>query len=192
VRVNHGQVLMGHALPLLSRIADAAADIAVVGFAHWHGTTAGPEYRGLLRDFRKLAEEGNAAGSLPRFVWLEAVPTHYAQQHGLYTGGDPPFECAPLHVALQGDGSLAATDEWSDVVVGGGSHNRAAREAFAGSQIAMTQFWNATVEAWEGHRVLPDGRGQECGHYCFPGVPAAWVYHVSRAIRDAPWGLATK
>ena len=192
VRVNHGQVVLHHALPILSRVADASHDIAVVGFAHWHGsmlpgTPANTEYKHILQDFRKAAEEGRAAGRLPHLIFLEAVPTHYAQQHGLYPGGDPPFECAPLHVELQTDGTLAATDDWSELILEGGPHNKAAREVFAGTGIAMTQFWNHTVEAWNGHRGLPDGRGQECAHYCFPGVPNVWVYHLYEAIRSAPW-----
>ncbi len=32
-------------------------------------------------------------------------------------GGEPPYECKPLHVALQDDGSIAATDDWSQTVV---------------------------------------------------------------------------
>ena len=35
-RVNHGQVFLGHALPLLERMA-LPSDIAIVNFAHWHG-----------------------------------------------------------------------------------------------------------------------------------------------------------
>ena len=184
LRVNHGNVLMLHALPLLNRIA-RPSDVAVMNFAHWHGAEDIAGYLGLLREFRKLVEE--SAGTLPRIVWMEATPTHYMQQHGYFTGGEPPYECSPLHVALQADGNIVATDEWSDIVVQGGSHNKAAREAFSGSDIVMTQFWNSTVEVWNGHRVLPDGRGQECAHYCFPGVPSVWAYHLHLAIRDAPW-----
>ena len=184
LRVNHGHVLMGHALPLLSRVA-RPSDVAVVNFAHWHGTGDGVEYRGLLEDFRKAVEE--VADTLPRFVWMEATPSHYMQQHGYYPGGKPPYECSPLHVELQPDGNLVATDRWSDIVVEGGHHNKAARQAFSGADIVMTQFWNSTVEVWNGHRVLPDGRGQECGHYCFPGVPSVWAYHLFLTIRDAPW-----
>ena len=186
VRVNHAQVLLGHALPILRRIAQPS-DVAVVNFAHWHGVGDTTEYLGLLREFRKVVEEG--AGTLPHMVWMEATPSHYMQQHGHFPGGEPPYECSPLHVELQGDGSIVATDDWSDIVVQGGPYNKAAREVFGGSDIAMTQFWNSTVEVWNGHRVLPDdkGRGQECGHYCFPGVPSVWAYHLFLAIRDAPW-----
>ena len=35
-RVNHGEVFLGHALPLLERMAKPS-DIAIVNFAHWHG-----------------------------------------------------------------------------------------------------------------------------------------------------------
>lgn len=34
-----------------------------------------------------------------------------------YVGGEPPYECKPLHVALQDDGSIAATDEWSQIII---------------------------------------------------------------------------
>ena len=68
-----------------------------------------------------------------------------------------------------------------------GHHNKAARKTFAGTGIAMTSFWNATVEMWDFHRDVIDGRGHECSHYCFPGVPQVWVYHIYRAIHEAPW-----
>ena len=50
-----------------------------------------------------------------------------------------------------------------------GTHNKVAREAFQGTDIAMTSFWNATVEMWDFHRDVVDGRGHECSHYCFGG-----------------------
>ena len=68
-----------------------------------------------------------------------------------------------------------------------GHHNKAARKTFAGTGIAMTSFWNATVEMWDFHRDVIDGRGHECSHYCFPGVPQVWVYHMYRALHEAPW-----
>ncbi len=91
------------------------------------------------------------------------VPTHYDQQHGLYPGGEPPFTCTPLHVELQSNGSIQATDEWSKIVVEGGHHNKAAREVFAGTDVVMTAYWNATVELFDYHRDVSDGRGHECG-----------------------------
>lgn len=39
----------------------------------------------------------------------------------------------------------------------------------------MTSFWNATVEMWDFHRDIIDGRGHECSHYCFGGVPQVGV-----------------
>ena len=39
---------------------------------------------------------------------------------------------------------------------------RVAREVFAGTDIAMTACWNATLELWDYHRELADGRGHEC------------------------------
>lgn len=69
-----------------------------------------------------------------------------------------------------------------------GTHNKVAREAFQGTDIAMTSFWNATVEMWDFHRDVVDGRGHECSHYCFGGVPQVWVYHTFKAILEAPWG----
>ena len=184
LRVNHGHVLLGHALLILSRIAQPG-DVAVVNFAQWHGAVITAEYLGLLREFRKVVEEG--AGTLPHMVWMEATPKHYMQQHGHFPGGEPPYECSPLHVELQADGTIVATDDWSDIVVQGGSYNKAAREVFGGSDIVMTQFWNSTVEVWIGHRLMQDGRGQECAHHCFLGVPSVWAYHLFLAIRDAPW-----
>lgn len=70
-----------------------------------------------------------------------------------------------------------------------GTQNRVARETFEGTDIAMTSFWNATVEMWDFHRDIIDGRGHECSHYCFGGVPQVWVYHVYKAISEAPWGI---
>ncbi len=58
---------------------------------------------------------------------------------------------------------MQATDDWSQIVVEGGHHNKAAREAFAGSDIVMTGYWNATVELSDHHRDVSDGRGHECG-----------------------------
>lgn len=125
------------------------------------GTGDGAEYKKLLGDFVEAVEQ--RAEKLPRMVWKEMVPTHYDQQHGLYPGGEPPFTCAPLHVKLQGDGNIEATDDWSKIVVEGGHHNKAAREAFAGTDIVMTGYWNATVELFDYHRDVSDGRGHECG-----------------------------
>lgn len=183
-RVNHGQVFLGHALPLLERMAKPT-DIAIVNFAHWHGTGDGSEYKKLLQEFAEAVEQ--SAERLPHMVWKEMVPTHYDQQHGLYPGGEPPFKCAPLHVELQSNGSIEATDDWSEIVVEGGHHNKAAREVFAGTDIVMTEYWNATVELFDYHRDVSDGRGHECGHYCFPGAPQAWLYYAYLAIAKAPW-----
>lgn len=83
--------------------------------------------------------------------------------HGAYKGGTPPFECAPLGVDLRQDGTLAAKEPINELIVEGGAHNRAARAVFAGSDIVMTASWNATVELYEYHRELADGRGHECG-----------------------------
>ncbi len=83
--------------------------------------------------------------------------------HGAYKGGTPPFECAPLGVSLHLNGSLTAQDDINQLIVEGGAHNKAAREVFAGSDIIMTESWNATVELYEYHRELADGRGHECG-----------------------------
>lgn len=102
-------------------------------------------------------------------------------------GGTPPFDCGPLGVTLQQDGTLTAADPINSLILEGGAHNRAAREVLAGTDIVMTQSWNATVELYEFHRELADGRGHECGHYCFPGAPEIWLYYVYLAIRDAPW-----
>ena len=33
------------------------------------------------------------------------------------TGGEPPYECKPLHVALQDDGTIAPTDDWSQIII---------------------------------------------------------------------------
>lgn len=83
--------------------------------------------------------------------------------HGAYKGGTPPFECASLGVDLQPNGSLAAWDDINQLIAEGGAHNKAAREVFASSDIRMTSSWNATVELYEYHRDLADGRGHECG-----------------------------
>lgn len=82
--------------------------------------------------------------------------------HGSYKGGDPPFECGPLNVTLQQDGTLKAGDEVNELLVQGGAHNRAAREMFAGSDIIITDSWNATVELYDYHRNMPNGL-HECG-----------------------------
>lgn len=55
----------------------------------------------------------------------------------------------------------------NELLTEGGAHNKAAREIFAGSDIIMTESWNATVELYEYHRELADGRGHECGE-CNP------------------------
>ena len=39
--------------------------------------------------------------------------------------------------------------------------DRVAREVFAGTEVAMTSCWNATLELWDYHRELADGRGHE-------------------------------
>ena len=101
---------------------------------------------------------------LMMLLWAaQMVPTHYKHLHGAYKGGTPPFECSPLGVQLQPDGSLTPTDELSQLMLEGGAHNKAALEAFAGSGVAITHSWNATAELYEYHRELADGRGHECG-----------------------------
>lgn len=70
------------------------------------------------------------AHALPHFIWKEMVVTHYDQHHRLYPGGNPPFTSKPLHATLQLDGSIAATDYYSQIIIDGGHHNKAAREAF--------------------------------------------------------------
>jgi hypothetical protein len=102
-------------------------------------------------------------------------------------GGKPPFECGPLGVTLEQNGTLTTSEYLNTLILEGGAHNKAAREALAGTDIVMTQYWNATVELYEYHRDLADGRGHECGHFCSPGVPQMWIYYVYKAIRDAPW-----
>ena len=74
---------MGHALPLLERIAEPL-DIAVVNFGAWHGGGEGAEFAKLMREFADAVSE--KAAVLPHLVWKEMVPTHYDQQHGLYPG----------------------------------------------------------------------------------------------------------
>ena len=184
VRVNKGQMLVDHVLPMLQRMA-WPTDIAVANVAHWHNGWEGHEYRDLLGSFRDAVAEH--ANELPHFVWKEMVATHYQNLHGAYEGGAPPFECASLGVWLQPDGSLATDKAINTLVLEGGAHNRVAREVFAGTDIAMTGSWNATVELWEYHRDLADGRGHECGHSCFPAAPEVYIYYVFVAIRDAPW-----
>ena len=91
---------------------------------------------------------------------------HHIHQHKCLIcvqGGTAPFECAPLGVQLQPNGSLTPTDELSQLMLEGGAHNKAAMEAFQGTDIVMTHSWNATVELYEYHRELADGRGHECG-----------------------------
>lgn len=56
-RVNHGQVFMGHALPLLERMAKPS-DIAIVNFAHWHGTC-----RSLLNGRHKHVPKARRMGA---------------------------------------------------------------------------------------------------------------------------------
>ena len=51
----------------------------------------------------------------------------------------------------------------NELLTEGGAHNKVAREIFADSDIIMTKSWNATVELYEYHRELADGRGHECG-----------------------------
>ena len=77
------QVMMGHALPLLERIAKPS-DIAVVNFGAWHGGGEDAEFAKLMREFADAVSE--KAAELPHLVWKEMVPTHYDQQHGLYPG----------------------------------------------------------------------------------------------------------
>ena len=188
VRVNKGEMLVDHVLPMLQQRMARPTDIAVVNVAHWHNGWEGHEYRDLLRSFRDAVAEH--ASELPHFVWKEMVATHYQNLHGAYKGGTPPFECAPLGVWLQPDGSLATDEDnllINTIVLEGGAHNKVAREVFAGTDIAMTGSWNATVELWEYHRDLADGRGHECGHSCFPAAPEVYLYYVFLAIRGAPW-----
>ena len=63
---------------------------------------------------------------------------------------------------LQQDGTLKAKEEVNELLVQGGAHNRAAREIFAGSNIIITDSWNATVELYDYHRNMPNGL-HECG-----------------------------
>ena len=56
-----------------------------------------------------------------------------------------------------------------------------ARDVFSGTDIAMTSFWNATVEMWDFHRDIIDGRGHECSHYCFGGVPQVCINALGQA-----------
>ena len=91
------QILVGHGLPLLERMA-RPSDIALLNFGAWHGSGDGPEFRKLVEDFRDAV--AGRAGRLPRLVWKEMVPTHYDQQHGLYPGR--PVARGLGHVGLQG------------------------------------------------------------------------------------------
>ena len=77
------QVFMGHALPLLERMG-RPSDIAVVNFGAWHGSGNSPEYQKLVREFADAVTEKQ--DRLPHIVWKEMVPTHYDQQHGLFSG----------------------------------------------------------------------------------------------------------
>ena len=77
------QVFMGHALPILERMT-APSDIAVVNFAAWHGAGANPYLKELFQSLAHSVEERRA--QLPHIIWKEMVPTHWAQQHGLYDG----------------------------------------------------------------------------------------------------------
>ena len=65
-------------------------------------------------------------------------------------------------MTLQQDGTLKAGEEVNELLVQGGAHNRAAREIFAGSDIIITDSWNATVELYDYHRNMPNGL-HECG-----------------------------
>ena len=76
-----------------------------------------------------------------------------------------------------------------------GTHNKVTRDVFSGTDIAMTSFWNATVEMWDFHRDIIDGRGHECSHYCFGGVPqvsvtlhdhAGYTYFAATECRCQP------
>ena len=55
----------------------------------------------------------------------------------------------------------------------------------------MTSFWNATVEMWDFHRDIIDGRGHECSHYCFGGVPQVRISALAQetAFLDIPGDL---
>lgn len=77
---------MGHALPLLERMGKPE-DIAVVNFGAWHGSGEGAEFHKLMQEFTQAVAE--KAEDLPHMVWKEMVPTHYDQQHGLYSGEAP-------------------------------------------------------------------------------------------------------
>ena len=91
------QILVGHGLPLLERMA-RPSDIALLNFGAWHGSGDGPEFRKLVEDFRDAVAD--RAGRLPRLIWKEMVPTHYDQQHGLYPGRTATP--GPGHDGLQG------------------------------------------------------------------------------------------
>ena len=91
---------------------------------------------------------------------------------------------------LQPNGSLTALEDINGLIVEGGAHNKAAREVFAGSDIIMTASWNATVELYEYHRELADGRGHECGesaccHLSFQPLCCQGMrcYYASKAAR---------
>ncbi len=113
----------------------------------------------LLPDGTLLAKISSAEHTV-QLVMSQVFCRHL---HGAYKGGTPPFECATLEVDLQANGTLVAKDFINELLVEGGAHNKAAREVFAGSDIVMTSSWNATVELFEYHRELADGRGHECG-----------------------------
>ena len=49
-------------------------------------------------------------------VGLQASPLR-ADDLAVRTGGEPPYECKPLHVALQDDGTIAPTDDWSQIII---------------------------------------------------------------------------
>ena len=178
------EVLVTFALEMSPRLT--SKDTLVLNFgAHYIGSPAHSPVsnlrRGLAAFMRRWAALGKARGDMPRLVWRDTAPQHFASPTGEYNqtavpDGEPEhYPCQPL-----------SAERVSWLLKDPGSYVNLHRKAFieavqcAGLKlndrsIALLPLWRASQERVTEHRGWADfnaekkafeGNVYDCGHYC--------------------------
>jgi hypothetical protein len=173
-------------LPQLFEVA-GRLDLFVVNFGLWHGTSVAEAYRQHLHELGAFFKANRP--TFPNVFWMQTPKQHFDSSDGDYKDEwvgvrKGPFDCQPIrNVRLDKWGLLQQEDNTTDPVaayVMDGTWRNLMAQEILGRQYGMpiVPVYNVTVPAWDKHRA--NANGQECSHYCHPGIPQLWVYTLMR------------
>ncbi|KAK9793163.1 hypothetical protein WJX73_000443 [Symbiochloris irregularis] len=176
MRVNEVEAELALGMALLQHLSRGTQPIVVSNWGLWqhraHIFGAGLQQLLLMLN----------TGQYPFWIWKDTPPQHFQWRNGEFypAGHQAPFQCYPHNTTLQPDKTLVAKPGYEAILTG--LWRNTMPYGILHPHIPYVNTWNLTSMLWDFHRDNY-GHGHECSHFCHPGAPQVWIYHIYEKIK---------